>query len=89
MLLTRIWPIEGMDNCLACGDPIKGKRHVIRLKITQEEPRLTKRAKELGFTSPTWKAGDYLEGPFDASYFDVAKLMWQIAFHTRLLSPRR
>lgn len=48
----------------------------IRLKITQEEARLMERAKELGFTSPTWKAGDYLEGTFDESCFDIAKLMW-------------
>ncbi len=65
-----------MGNCLACGYPVQGKRHAIRLKTTQKEARLTERAKELGFTSPTWKAGEYLEGTFDESCFDMAKLMW-------------
>ncbi len=61
----------------------------MKLKITSGENRLIQRAKELGFASSTWKEGDSLQGYFDRKCFAVAKLIWQAAFNTRLVGPRR
>lgn len=76
-------------RCVACRDMIRGKPQMMRLQITHEEPKLIQRAKELGFTSASWRAGDSMEGNFDQKCFNLAALVWQIAFHTRALSPRR
>jgi hypothetical protein len=61
----------------------------MQLQITHEQRKLMERAKELGFTSESWQAGDSMEGIFDKNCFNVAKLVWQVAFNTRALSPRR
>ncbi len=77
------------QKCLACGKPIRGQPRTMRLKITSGETRLIDRAKELGFTSSTWKQGDFLQGNFDRKCFGLARFMWKVAFNTRLVSPRR
>ena len=76
-------------KCLACGKPISGPPRIMKLKITSGENRLIQRAKELGFTSSTWKQDDFLQGYFDRKCFNLVKLVWQVAFNTRLVSPRR
>ncbi len=76
-------------KCLACGKPIRGQPRIMKLKITSGENRLIERAKGLGFTSSTWKEDDFLQGYFDRKCFNLAMLIWQMAFNTRLLSPRR
>ncbi len=76
-------------KCLACGKPISGPPRIMKLRITSGENRLIERAKGLGFTSSTWKEDDFLQGYFDRKCFNLAKLVWQVAFNTRLLSPRR
>ena len=76
-------------KCLVCSNPIRSKPHVMRLHITDQEPKLLDSARKLGFTSASWHAGDYMEGVFHLKCFNMAKLVWQIAFDTRALSPRR
>lgn len=76
-------------KCVACGKPIRGKPALMQLQITHEQSKLMERAKELGFTSESWRAGDSMAGVFDKNCFNVAKLVWQVAFNTRALSPRR
>jgi hypothetical protein len=76
-------------KCLACRKLINGKPLVMRLHITDQEPKLLDTAKKLGFVSASWRTGDHMEGPFHEECFNVAKLIWQIAFDTRALSPRR
>ncbi len=61
----------------------------MKLKIVSGETRLLDRAKKLGFTSSTWREGDFLLGYFDKKCFELAKRVWQVAFSTRLVSPRR
>ena len=76
-------------KCVVCTRPVEGKPHVMRLHITDQEPKLIDAAKKLGFTSASWHAGDYMEGIFHTKCFNMAKLVWQIAFDTKPLSPRR
>jgi len=76
-------------RCLVCRKPIRGKPRLLRLHITSQDPRLLNNARKLGLVSGTWRTGDYMEGPFHRECFKVAKLIWQIAFDTRGLSPRR
>ncbi len=75
-------------RCVACQNIIRDKPAVMRLQITHEEPKLIQRAKELGFSSASWRTGDSMEGKFDQKCFNLAAIVWQIAFHTRALSPR-
>lgn len=82
-------PAKRKQKCVACHRPIRGKPAFMRLQITHEEKRLVDRAKLLGFTSSDWRAGSLMEGAFHNRCFNVAKLIWQIAFDTRALSPRR
>ena len=76
-------------RCLACRKPIQGKPCVMRLHITHQQPRLLDAARTLGFTSLSRREGDYMEVPFHNDRFRLAGLIWQIAFDTRGLSPRR
>jgi hypothetical protein len=82
-------PAKIAQKCVACGKPIRGKPALMRLQITHEQKKLMERAKELGFSSASWRAGDRMEGLFHENCFNVAKLIWQVAFNTRALSPRR
>ena len=82
-------PNKSRAYCVACRKLIRGKPSIMRLQITNEEERLIARSKKLGFTSKTWKAGDNMQGRFHKQCFNLAMLVWQIAFHTRALSPRR
>jgi len=61
----------------------------MRLQITSEETKFTDRAKKLGFTSKSWRMGDVMEGVFHKDCFNLATLVWQVAFETRALSPRQ
>ncbi len=76
-------------RCIPCQNMFRDKPQVMRLQITHEEPKLIQRTKELGFTSASWRTGESMEGNFDQKCFNLAALVWQIAFHTRGLSPRR
>ncbi len=61
----------------------------MKLQITSDAPKFVERAKKLGFTSATWRVGDHLEGKFHRRCFELAKVVWQVAFQTRAVSPRR
>jgi len=76
-------------DCVACKKPIRGEPRIMRLQITGEEPKFADRAKKLGFTSDSWRVGDAMEGVFHKDCFDLAALVWQVAFETRALSPRQ
>jgi hypothetical protein len=76
-------------NCITCKKPIQGKPRVMRLKITHEDDRMIKGAKKAGFTSENWQVGEEMQGAFHTQCFNQAIRIWEIAFHTRALSPRR
>jgi hypothetical protein len=61
----------------------------MRLDITSDDAKLIANAKKLGFTSATWRTGDSMEGIFHAQCFKLATFVWEVAFETRPLSPRR
>jgi hypothetical protein len=54
----------------------------MHLQITHDHGRLMDRAKELGFTSGSWRTGDSMEGVFHKNRFKAARLVWQMAFNT-------
>lgn len=76
-------------KCIACGKAVTGKPMVMKLKITSSKPELLESSKKLGFASATWQEGDFLSGPLHRKCFDMAIHIWQVAFHTRPVSPRR
>ena len=76
-------------HCIACKRPIRGKPSVMRLQITHQNDKMIKCAKKVGFTSANWSVGEPMEGTFHKQCFKQAVLIWEIAFHTRALSPRR
>lgn len=59
------------------------------MQITSDEPRFLEKAKKLGFTSTSWRAGSSMKGSFHRDCFDQAALIWEVAFETRAVSPRR
>jgi len=75
--------------CVSCGKPIKGKPRLMTLQITHKNPSMIECAKKVGFTSPNWDLGEAMQGTLHAQCFNQAIQIWQIAFHTRPLSPRR
>jgi hypothetical protein len=75
--------------CISCKKPIPGKPRVMKLQITHKNPRMIACAKRVGFTSATWIVGEEMQGAFHRQCFNQAILIWEIAFHTRALSPRR
>ena len=76
-------------NCITCKKPSQGKPRIMRLQITHEDELMIKCAKKVGFTSKNWHVGEEMQGPFHTRCFNQAILIWEIAFHTRALSPRR
>jgi len=76
-------------HCIACRKPIRGKPRMMILQITTSEPRFIEKAKELGFASTNWLSGGSMEGNFHKACFDKAELIWEVAFKTRAVSPRR
>ncbi len=76
-------------DCVACKKPISGKPRIMKLQITSEEPKFANRARKLGFTSESWRTGDSMQGRFHKDCFNLAALVWQVAFETRALSPRQ
>jgi len=76
-------------RCVSCKKPISGKTSVMRLHITHKNPRMIECAKKVGFTSPNWDLEEEMQGTFHKQCFNQAILIWEIAFHTRALSPRR
>jgi hypothetical protein len=76
-------------NCITCKKPIKGKPRIMRLQITHQNDRMIKCAKKVGFTSENWRVGEPMVGTLHKQCFNQAVLIWEIAFHTRALSPRR
>jgi hypothetical protein len=76
-------------RCVSCKKPIPGKPSVMRLQITHKNPRMIECAKKVGFTSPNWDLEEEMQGTFHKQCFNQAILIWEIAFHTRALSPRR
>jgi len=76
-------------RCVSCKKPIQGKPSVMRLQITHKNPRMIECAKKVGFTSPNWNLEEEMQGTFHRPCFNQAILIWEIAFHTRALSPRR
>ena len=81
--------VKGGVRCISCKKPIPGKPRVMRLQITHEEPRMIECAKKVGFTSANWRVGEEMRGQLHSRCFNQAILIWEIAFHTRALSPRR
>ena len=75
--------------CVSCKKLIQGKPSVMRLHITHKNPRMIESAKKVGFTSPNWDLEEEMQGAFHRQCFKQAILIWEIAFHTRALSPRR
>lgn len=75
--------------CVLCKKPIQGKPSVMRLQITHDNPRMIDCAKKVGFTSTNWDLGEAMQGTLHRQCFNQAMLIWEIAFHTRPLSPRR
>jgi len=75
--------------CVSCKKPIPGKPRIMRLQITHEAPKMIACAKRVGFTSTNWLLGEEMQGTFHNRCFNQAILIWEIAFHTRALSPRR
>ncbi len=78
----------GELRCIACKGVIRGKPRIMMLQITSEESRFIEKAKRLGFTSASWRTGNSMKGNFHKSCFDLAALIWEVAFETRALSPR-
>ena len=75
-------------RCVLCEKTIRGIPSVMKLQITGKEPRFVEKAKDLGFTSGTWRQGESMKGNFHKNCFDRAALIWKIAFETRPVSPR-
>jgi hypothetical protein len=75
--------------CVSCKKLIQGKASVIRLQITHKNARMIECAKKVGFTSSNWDLGEAMQGTMHRQCFNQAMLIWEIAFHTRPLSPRR
>lgn len=75
--------------CVSCKKPIQGKASVMRLQITHKNPRMIECAKKLGFMSSNWDVGEAMQGTLHRQCFNQAILIWEIAFNTRALSPRR
>jgi hypothetical protein len=75
--------------CVSCKRPIEGKPRVMRLQITHKNPSMIECARKVGFASSNWDVGKAMEGPFHKQCFSQAIRIWEIAFHTRPLSPRR
>ena len=75
--------------CVSCKKLIQGKPSVMRLRITHANPRMIECAKKVGFTSHNWDLEEEMQGTFHQQCFNQAILIWEIAFHTRALSPRR
>ena len=76
-------------RCVSCKKLIKGKPSIMRLQITHKNPRMIECAEKVGFTSPNWELEEEMQGTFHRRCFNQAILIWEIAFHTRALSPRR
>jgi hypothetical protein len=81
--------VKSKVYCVACKKPIQGKPSVMRLQITHKNPRMIECAKKVGFTSPNWDLEEEMQGAMHRQCFNQAMLIWEIAFHTRALSPRR
>ncbi len=81
--------VRSQLRCLGCRRLIRDKPRTLMLKITDDEQKLMKLAKELGFTSSTWQKGDFIKAQFDANCFTIATRIWRVAFTTRLVRPRR
>ena len=79
---SKVW-------CVSCKKLIQGKPSVMRLQITHKNPRMIECAKKAGFTSPNWELEEEMQGTFHRQCFNQAISIWEIAFHTRALSPRR
>ena len=75
--------------CIACRKPIRGKSRVMRLQIAREDPGMIDSARKMGFTSANWRAGEAMQGTLHRRCFNQAIQVWEIAFNTRALSPRR
>jgi hypothetical protein len=75
--------------CISCKKPIQGKPSVMKLQITHKNPRMIDCAKKVGFTASNWDLGEAMQGTLHRQCFNQAMLIWEIAFHTRPLSPRR
>jgi hypothetical protein len=76
-------------TCVACKKPINQKPRIMKLQITSEDPKFGNRARKLGFTSGSWRMADSMEGWFHKDCFNTAMLIWEVAFETRAVSPRR
>ena len=74
---------------IACKKLIRGKPRIMMLQITSSETRFIEKAKKLGFTSSNWQSGGSMRGNFHKDCFDQAELIWEVAFETRAVSPRR
>ena len=85
---SRTAKSNGM-RCILCKKVIRGKPRVMMLQITSKEPRFTEKAQKLGFTSDNWRLGESMKGNFHRDCFDRAALLWEVAFETRAVSPRR
>ena len=81
--------VKARALCISCKKPIRGKAQVMRLQITHEDPKMIACAKKVGFTSANWRVGEEMQGPLHRQCFYQAISIWEIAFHTRALSPRR
>ena len=75
--------------CVGCGGVIRGRSTPLRLQITHNHPRLQESARDLGFTSSSWRIGEVMEAPMHRKCFNFATRVWKLAFITRALSPRR
>ena len=75
--------------CVSCKKPIPGNPRTMRLQITHEDPKMIACAKRVGFTAANWRVSEEMQGAFHRKCFNHAILIWEIAFHTRALSPRR
>lgn len=80
--------IKGV-HCIACKGLIRGKPRNMTLQIIGEEPKFIEKAEKLGFTSDSWQSGNSMNGSFHKECFKRAMLIWQVAFETRAISPRR
>jgi len=81
--------VKSKVYCVSCKKPVQGKPSVMRLQITHKNARMIECAKKVGFTSPNWDLGQAMQGTMHRQCFNQAMLIWEIAFHTRPLSPRR
>jgi len=77
------------ENCFVCKRRIRGKPSLVKLQITHADSNFLEKAKDLGFKSKTWSPGDYMQGRVHGACFKTVARVWQVAFNTRSLSPRR